>query len=175
MTPARAALVLVGPMGAGKTSIGKRVARALGRRFIDTDALIVAEHGPIPALFAAHGEPYFREREREAVVRALAEGGVVSLGGGAVLDDRTVADLAAHDVAFLTVRREVVASRIGAGGGRPLLGDDDPVGRWQRIFAEREPLYRGVADATFDTSSGPISDIVTDVERWARSREREHA
>ena len=168
-TPADPALVLIGPMGAGKSSIGRRVARALGVPFADTDSLIVREHGPIPELFRAHGEPHFRTVERAAVVRALATGGVVSLGGGSVLDPDTRADLRAHRVAFLTVDRQVVAQRI-TGGSRPLLsGGEDPVAEWERIFTARRPLYEEVADAVFDTSRGPLSDVVDSIATWAAS------
>ncbi|MFT4230981.1 MAG: shikimate kinase, partial [Microbacterium sp.] len=80
------AIVLVGPMGAGKTSVGRRVAKRLGLPFTDTDKTVAAEHGPISAIFERHGEEHFRRLERDAVRRALAGGGVVALGGGAVLD-----------------------------------------------------------------------------------------
>ncbi len=167
-TPADPAIVLVGPMGAGKTSVGKRVARALGVRFTDTDALIVREHGPIPALFRSGGEEHFRRIERQAVERALSAGGVVSLGGGSVLDPDTRADLRAHRVAFLTVSPAIVAHRI-AGGSRPLLAGDDPVAEWTRIFTIRRPLYEEVADAVFDTSQGPLSGVVDGITAWART------
>jgi shikimate kinase len=155
-------------MGAGKTSIGKRVARTLGVRFTDTDAVIVREHGPIPELFAAHGEEHFRALERRAVEQALATGGVISLGGGSVLDPRTRADLRAHRVAFLTVTPAVVANRI-SGGARPLLGVADPVVEWERILTARRPLYEEVADAEFDTSQGPLSAVVERIATWARA------
>ncbi|MDX2375380.1 shikimate kinase [Microbacterium sp. LRZ72] len=160
--------VFVGPMGAGKTSVGKRVARALGVGFVDTDKLIIARHGPIPRIFAEHGEPRFREWERAAVVEALAGGGVVSLGGGAVLDARTRSELAPHRVVLLTVTPEAVARRIG-GGDRPLIAGEDPMARWQRIFDERRPFYDEVADATFDTSRGPISGVADRILDWVRS------
>src|SRR5690606_31972983 len=105
-------LVLVGPMAAGKTSVGRRIARLLEVPFIDTDKRITAEHGLIPQIFAEHGEPYFRALERQAVAAAVAEGGVVSLGGGAVTDAGTRALLVQHPVAFLTVSAESVARRI---------------------------------------------------------------
>lgn len=168
-TPAESALVLVGPMGAGKTSVGKRVAKALGLPFADTDALIVRAHGPIPELFRAHGEEHFREIERDVVARALTGGGVVSLGGGSVLDARTREELRAHRVAFLTVSPAVIAHRI-AGGSRPLLaGGTDPVEEWVRIFTSRRPLYEEVADAVFDTSQGPLSHVVDAIADWART------
>ncbi len=81
--------VFIGPMGAGKTRIGKRVARALEVPFTDTDKVIVAAHGPIADIFDQHGEPHFRALERDVVHEALTGGGVVSLGGGAVLDPGT--------------------------------------------------------------------------------------
>lgn len=169
MTPgANRALVLIGPMGAGKTSVGRRVARALDLPFVDTDKLIVRDHGPIPEVFAAHGEPHFRALERAAVAEALAEGGVVALGGGAILDADTRADLGAHRVVLLTVAPHIVAGRIQA-DSRPLVAGDDPVGRWQRIFLERRALYEDLADITFDTSSGPLATIVADVVAWAQS------
>ena len=72
-------IVLIGPPAAGKTRIGKRLAKRLGLPFVDTDAVVVAQHGPIPGILAEHGEPYFRELERQAVAEAVAEPGVVSL------------------------------------------------------------------------------------------------
>ncbi len=164
---AGSAVVLIGPMGAGKTSVGRRVARALGTAFTDTDKLVVRDHGPIPALFVAHGEPHFRALEREAVAEALARGGVVALGGGAVLDPVTRKRLRAHRVVLLTVAPHVVASRIH-GDERPLLGGEDPVARWQRIFDERRPVYEQTADIAFDTSSGPLARVVDDIVAWAR-------
>lgn len=166
------AIVLIGPMGAGKTSIGRRVARALERPFSDTDKIVVRDHGAIADLFAAHGEAHFRALERAAVRESLATGGVVALGGGSVLDAATRADLVDHDVVLLTVQPHVIASRIG-GGARPLLAGEDPVERWTRIFEERRPVYEDVADVAFDTSSGPLADVVSRVVDWVRSRAQE--
>lgn len=162
-------LVLVGPMAAGKTSVGRRVARRLGVPFIDTDKRIVAEHGPIPVLFATHGEEHFRELEREAVARALDDGGVVSLGGGAVTDAPTRDLLRMHPVVFLTVSLEAVADRI-RGNTRPLLDAEDPLERWSSIFDERRPWYDEVASATFDTSRRPMQKIADDIVTWRREQ-----
>ncbi|MFI8631973.1 shikimate kinase [Microbacterium sp. NPDC077663] len=168
-SPDPQAIVLIGPMGAGKTSVGRRVAKRLGLGFTDTDAAIVRAHGPIADIFAEHGEPHFRVLERDAVAAALATGGVVSLGGGAVLDETTRERLRPHRVALLTVAPRVVARRLGDAATRPLLtaGDETPIARWERIYAERRPVYESVADATFDTSSGPLENIVTAIAEWA--------
>lgn len=168
----RSTLVLIGPMGAGKSSIGKKVAKRLGASFTDTDAEIVRAHGPIARLFEDRGEAHFRALEREAVRDALLGGGVVALGGGAVLDADTRADLAEHHVVLLEVAPAVVAARIGAGSSRPMLaGDTDPMKRWRRIRDERRPLYASVADVTFDTSRGRIADIVAAIADWATQEE----
>ncbi|MGN7859394.1 shikimate kinase [Microbacterium sp. 22303] len=170
MNSAEPAIVLIGPMGSGKTSIGRRVAKATGLHFVDTDKVIVREHGPIPAIFAEHGETQFRTWEREAVAEAIAGGGVISLGGGAVIAPETRALLQGVPVVLLTVSPEAVAARI-AGDARPLLqGEEDPVQRWTRIFAERRALYEEVADVHFDTSRVPMSRVAEQVVEWMRGR-----
>ncbi len=168
---AASAVVLIGPMGAGKTSIGRRVAKALALPFADTDAAVAREHGPLEAVFATLGEKRFRELEREAVRDALASGGVVSLGGGAVLDPHTRADLERHRVVLLTVTPDVVAGRI-RGSSRPLLQTEDPVERWTAILHARRPLYDEVADIEFDTSTGPLQDVVDGIVDWVRGGAR---
>lgn len=160
------ALVLVGPMGAGKTRVGKRVAGILGTTFTDTDRVVVAEHGPIADLFAVYGEPHFRRLERHAVIDALTGEGVVSLGGGAVLDSGTRADLADLPVVLLTVSARAVEGRLGE-GKRPLIRDG--VNDWQRIYDERRHLYDEVADLVVDTSHRPYDEIAQEVAAWTRS------
>jgi shikimate kinase len=157
-------VVLIGPMGAGKTRIGKRVARILDTGFQDTDKIIVAENGPIPAIFDDHGEDYFRALEREAVARALASNDVVALGGGAVLAPETQALLASHRVVLVTVTPEAVAPRIGD-GRRPLVRGGLP--DWERIYAERRPIYEQLARLTVDTSHRPIDAVAQEVAAWA--------
>jgi len=163
------AIVLVGPMGSGKTSIGRRVARELKVSFTDTDSLVTREHGPIPAIFAADGEARFREFERAAVREALQSGGVVALGGGAVLDEETRRDLAEHNVILLMVSPQTVRTRIH-GESRPLLTQgEDPIARWEAILEQRRPLYDAVADLTIDTSTGPLAGVVTEIVSWVRA------
>ncbi len=161
-------LVLVGPMAAGKTSVGRRVARTLDVPFIDTDKRVVAAHGPISAIFEEHGEAHFRALERAEVAEALQlGGGVISLGGGAVTDLATRTLLRDQPVVFLTVTPAAVADRIQS-GGRPLLAGADPVGRWTKIFEERRDWYDEVATVTFDTSRRPMQRIADDIVAWRR-------
>ncbi|HWV48414.1 MAG TPA: shikimate kinase [Microbacterium sp.] len=161
-------VVLVGPMGAGKTSVGRRVAKHLGVPFVDTDKRVVNQHGPIPDIFAAHGEAHFRELERAAVAEAIREGGVISLGGGAVTDPGTRTLLQDDPVVFLSVSLEAVAERI-RGTGRPLLvGDEDPLERWDRIMQARQELYEQVATIEFDTSRRPMARIAREIADWRR-------
>lgn len=162
----RPPVVLIGPMGAGKTRVGRRVARILRTGFVDTDKVIVAAHGPIPAIFASQGEAHFRALERAAVVDALAGDDVVALGGGAVLDDRTRADLTDHRVVLVTVTPEAVAPRI-ANSRRPLLRDG--LTDWERIYAERRHLYEQLARLTVDTSHRPLDAVAKEVAAWAEA------
>ncbi|HEY4153611.1 MAG TPA: shikimate kinase [Pseudolysinimonas sp.] len=157
-------VVLIGPMGAGKTRLGKRVARILETGFVDTDKEIVAENGPIAEIFASQGEAHFRALERAAVVRALNGDDVVALGGGAVLDDETRADLTGHRVVLVTVSSAAVAPRI-ADGRRPLLRDG--LTDWERIYAERRHLYEQLARLTVDTSHRPIDAVAREVAAWS--------
>jgi shikimate kinase len=168
--PEQRSLVLVGPMGAGKTSVGRRVARSLGVGFIDTDRRIVAEHGPIARIFETQGEQRFRELERSAVAAALAEDGVVSLGGGAVTDAGTRELLRGQAVVFLSVTPAAVAGRI-RGSSRPLLnGEEDPLVRWEQIYEQRRGWYEEVATITFDTSRRPMHRIAEEIAAWRREQ-----
>lgn len=157
-------IVFIGPSGAGKSRLGKRVARLLGVPFADTDKMIVAEHGPIPQIFSEHGEAHFRAIERATVQDALQGDGILSLGGGAVLDQQTQDDLAAHRVVFLTISPEAVSSRLAGDTDRPLVrnGVDD----WIALNAPRWEIYSRLADATFDTSHRPNDDVANEVAAW---------
>lgn len=161
-----AAIVLIGPMGAGKTSIGKRVAKALHLPFYDSDAAIVREHGAIEDIFVHEGEARFRDLERAAVRDGLSRGGVISVGGGAVMHPDTQDDLSAHRVVLLTVNAHTIESRI-RGTKRPLLQGEDAVARWRAVYEQRRETYERLADITFDTSTGPLQDIVTAIVNWA--------
>ena len=161
-------VAVIGPMGAGKSSVGRKLAKRLGVPFVDTDQRIVARHGTIADLFAERGEPGFRMLEREVVAEALGGGGVVALGGGAVLDPATRADLARCRVVLLTVDETAVAERL-ASGSRPLLVDG--LDSWRRIAAERDVVYRGVADLVVDTSRRPMAHVVEELAAALASEE----
>jgi shikimate kinase len=162
----RPVAVLIGPMGAGKTRVGKRVAKLLGTGFVDTDKAIVAAHGPITGIFDEHGEQYFRALEPDAVAAALETDGVVSLGGGAVLDPETQRRLADRRVVFLTVSADAVEARL-SGGTRPLARGG--VADWERIFEQRRPIYEQLATVTFDTSRRPYARIAEEVAEWLKT------
>lgn len=163
MSDSGALVVLIGAPGAGKTRTGKRVARLIDVPFIDTDKRIAAENGPIADIFATYGEPHFRRLERAAVATALGERAVVTLGGGAVLDAETQADLARHRVVQLAVSAKAVEARI-AGGKRPLLADG--IGAWERLVAARRPIYDRLAGLTIDTSRRPLDDVARQIVSW---------
>lgn len=159
------AIVLVGPMAAGKTSIGRRVARELGIPFIDSDARIVQTHGPIPEIFERRGEPGFREIEAETIAAELAEPGarILALGGGAVLADETRELLRQHPVILLMTTERAV-KRTANLTKRPLLRDDP--GAWSRILEERRPVYEAVADVTFRTDRASKEQLVRRIAAW---------
>ena len=160
-------VVLIGAPGAGKSRIGKRVAKLLDVPFIDTDKRIVAAHGAITEIFAQQGESRFRVLEREQVEIALREPGVVSLGGGAVLDESTQADLAELAVAQLFVSEQALAGR-NLGAKRPLLVNG--LDSWRELVAKRAPLYDALADRTFDTSSVPAERVAEQIATWIKER-----
>ncbi|MFV0433543.1 MAG: shikimate kinase [Leucobacter sp.] len=162
------AVVFVGPMAAGKTSLGKRVARELGVPFVDTDAVFVRQHGPITEFFERHGETEFRRIEAEVIATELAEAGgrIVALGGGAVVTESTRILLARHPVVLLMTTQEAVL-RTANLARRPLLRDDPEA--WGRILEERRPLYEEVADITYRTDRSTKEQLARRVALWARS------
>lgn len=158
--------VLIGPPAAGKTRLGKRVARILSAPFLDTDKIIEAEHGPIPEIFAEHGESTFRRWEAEAVGAALAQRAVVALGGGAVMTPATAQALHALPVVLLTISPEAVATRID-NDKRPLLTGG--LERWSELVAARMPVYESLATVRWDTSRRPLSQIADEIATWVRT------
>lgn len=159
-------VVLVGPPGAGKSTIGRLLAERLGTTYRDTDADIEATAGrTVPEIFVDEGEPYFRELERAAVRAAVAgHPGVLSLGGGSIMDAGTRALLAGLPVVFLDVGLHQAVHRVGLDAPRPLLAVN-PRQSWRELMDKRRPLYTEVARAvvgTDDRTPEAVADAVLD-------------
>lgn len=157
-------VVLVGSMGAGKTTVGRLVARALGEDFLDTDAVVEQRAGKsVSEIFVDDGEGAFRELEAAAVADSLAaHRGVLALGGGAVLDERTRERLAAHRVVFLRVGLADAASRVGLGVSRPLLLGNVR-GRIKQLLDERTPIYESVAWRVVETDGREAPEVAEEI------------
>ena len=155
-------LVLIGPMGAGKTTVGRLLAERWGVAFRDTDDDIEQSAGSsVSDIFVESGEERFRDLERAAVGRAMADHpGVLALGGGAVLAEETRAALAGQPVVFLRVGLTDAAARVGLGTSRPLLLGNVR-GTMKALLDERAPVYESLAVATVDTD-GLTPDQVAD-------------
>ncbi len=153
-------VVLVGPMGVGKTTVGELLADRLGTAFRDTDADIVAAQGrEIADIFVDEGEPYFRDLERRAVRAAVEEhDGVLTLGGGAILDDGTRALLSAHPVVYLSMDVEEAVKRTGLNQARPLLAVN-PRKQWRELMDARRHLYAEVARAVVATDGRTPEEV----------------
>ncbi|MFF5504262.1 shikimate kinase [Streptomyces roseolus] len=147
-------VVLVGPMGSGKSTVGALLAERLGAPYRDTDADIVAAEGrEISDIFVEDGEERFRALEKAAVARAVAEHqGVLALGGGAILDADTRALLAGQPVAYLSMDVEEAVRRVGLGAARPLLAVN-PRRQWRELMDARRPLYEEVARVVVATDA----------------------
>jgi len=156
--------VLVGTMGAGKTTVGRLLADALGVAFLDSDHAVEAHAGkPVQEIFVDDGEAAFRALEREAVAAALEEhDGVLALGGGAVLDPATRALLADHRVVFLRVGLADAVKRVGLGVGRPLLLGNVRA-RVKQLLDERTPVYEGLARISVDTDGRSPQDVAAEI------------
>lgn len=159
-------IVLVGPMGSGKSTVGELLAQRLDVPYRDTDADIVAAQGrEISDIFVDEGEPYFRELERQAVQAAVAEHrGVLALGGGAILDDSTRKLLTGLPVVYLSLDVEEAVRRVGLNQARPLLAVN-PRRQWRELMDARRPLYTEVARvvvATDDRTPEEVAQAVLD-------------
>ena len=164
--PARQApaAILIGPPGAGKTTVGTLLAAKLGVGFTDTDAEVEAAAGkPVSDIFVVDGEPAFRELERAAVARALDSGtGVIAIGGGAVLDPRTQDRLAGQPVVYLETGFAAAARRVGLGQARPLL-IGNPRATLKILLDQRLPTYQRLATITVSTDDREPEDIAAEL------------
>jgi len=157
-------IYLIGPMGAGKTAVGRELAKALGRPFFDSDAEIEKRTGvDIPFIFEKEGEREFRERERECLAELTArENVVVATGGGGVLDPANRALLSRTGIViYLMTSVDEQLRRTRSARNRPLLQTEDPRAVLERLAAERRPLYEEIADITIDTSGRQVRSIVS--------------
>jgi len=166
-------IYLVGMMGAGKTTVGRQLAKRLGRAFIDADHEIEARAGvPIPTIFELEGEVGFRRRE-SAVIEDLARERslVVATGGGVVMSPDNRAALAASGfVVYLNVPVNVLFDRTRRDRNRPLLQVENPRGRIEALHALRDPLYREIADLVIDSGRGSSGGVVATLEQELKTR-----
>ncbi|MDP9101919.1 MAG: shikimate kinase [Actinomycetota bacterium] len=162
--------VLIGPPGAGKSTVGTLLAARLGVDFRDTDADVERTSGKtIAEIFYDEGEPGFRAREHQAVEEALAtHRGVLSLGGGAVLNSHTRALLRGHHVVFLTVSLGEAANRVGLSRDRPVLALN-PRATLRDLMAQRLPFYQALAGVTVDTTGREPDDVAADIARLSHN------
>lgn len=152
-------LFLVGMMGAGKTTVGRLIARRLRRRFVDSDHEIERRCGVrIPVIFDIEGEAGFRQREAQAIAALTSRAGIVlATGGGAILSEENRRCLAARGVVvYLHAPPETLYARVCHDRNRPLLATPDPLGRLRDLYAQRDPLYRSVADLVLETGTQSV-------------------
>lgn len=156
-------IFLVGPMGAGKTTVGRRLAKSLHRKFLDADHELERRTGvKIPVIFEIEGEHGFRAREKRLIDELTEiEDIVLATGGGAILDADSRRALTGRGfVVYLHAPIAKLLARTRADTNRPLLQTSDPAQRMRELLEQREPLYREVADLIIDTGALTLSDIV---------------
>lgn len=164
----QASLILVGPMGAGKSTIGRLLARSLARPFVDTDHELERRTGAsIPLIFEIEGEAGFRERESRLIDELTRQSGIVlATGGGAVIRAENRAHLRRGRVIYLNTTVDQQLARTAHDRNRPLLQTADPRGRLEALLAERDPYYREVADLIVDTGSQRAKEVVRRIRNW---------
>jgi shikimate kinase len=171
----RRSVVLVGMMGAGKSTIGRRLAARLGVRFMDADVEIEVAHAgmTIPEIFATHGEPYFRDGEARVIARLLDSGpAVIATGGGAFMREETRNRVREKAISlWLKADIDVIMKRVKRRADRPLLQTEDPVATVSRLLEAREPVYR-TADLTIASRDVPHDRIVEECLDALRARLR---
>lgn len=161
-------IFLVGLMGAGKTSVGRALAKRLHKTFYDTDQEIERATGvKIPVIFEIEGEAGFRAREAKSLAELVRRTNIVlATGGGAVLSEQNRRLLAEHGtVIYLRATAPDLWQRTHHDKNRPLLQTDDPLKKLQELFAQRDPLYREIADVIIDTGSQSVGSLAHKLEQ----------
>jgi shikimate kinase len=167
-------IFLVGPMGAGKSTIGRQLAEALSYNFRDSDSEIQRRTGvDISTIFEFEGEEGFRERERQVIEELIQEDGIVlATGGGAVLRPENRQGLTARGfVIYLYCSPEQQYARTARDRNRPLLQTEDPKARLLALMEERDPLYRQIADMVVSTEKRGTTSVVKEIRRRLESEE----
>jgi shikimate kinase len=162
-------LILIGPMGSGKTAVGKQLARDLGMAFVDADAEIERRTGvDIPFIFEKEGEAGFREREKEVIAQLVKlEQVVLATGGGAVLNaDNRAAIKQSGTVIYLHASVDEQLRRTSRSHNRPLLKSSDPRAVLEGLMAVRRPLYEEVADVFMDTTGRQVAAVADALRAW---------
>ena len=167
---------MVGMMGAGKTTVGRMLARKLRLRFVDSDHEVEERCGvKVPVIFDLEGEEGFRAREAQVITELTASRGILlATGGGVVLNEQNRERLAqSGTVIYLRARPEDLYRRVRGDRNRPLLATPDPLGRLRELYAQRDPLYQAIAHITVDTGSQGIAVLARTLlgkleERWKR-------
>jgi shikimate kinase len=164
--PLDRAIVLFGPMASGKSSVGAALAELLGAQFLDTDALVVAARGPIPEIFAAHGEEAFRQAEADVIAQVLEaehpRGLVLALGGGSVLREETRARLGDVHRVYLRASWDDVAPRLAGSDDRPLL-HGDAENSWKALMDRRRPVFEALATLSVDTGHSTAAEVAAQI------------
>lgn len=164
---------LIGPMGSGKTAVGRRLATLLGKTFVDSDAEIEKRTGvDIRYIFEKEGEARFRDREREAIAALTALTDIVlATGGGVVLDARNRERLAATGtVVYLETNIDTLVRRTRTTRTRPLLLCDDPRAVLERLMVTRQPLYEDLADLRVETTGRQVRAVAADIQQRLKAR-----
>lgn len=174
-------IFLIGPMGAGKTTVGRQLAQRLGLEFLDSDLELQKATGvDIPTIFAFEGETGFRARERDMIDRLTQRQGIVlATGGGAVLHPDNRQNLGSRGlVIYLSCSPRQQFERTRHDRNRPLLQTDDPLGKLRDLFAERDPLYQETADLIIQTerlsTSRVLANILRQLEEGNQLHKEEH-
>jgi shikimate kinase len=168
-------------MGAGKSTVGRRLAQTLKLPFRDADHEIEAAAGmTIPEIFAIHGEEHFRDGERRVIARLLQDGPMVlATGGGAFMNEETRRRVAEHGISiWLKADLDVLMRRVRKRSTRPLLQNPDPEGTMRRLMEQRYPVY-ALADLTIDSHEAPhdrvVADIVKALTAWLEKAQQGNA